>query len=103
MTLPGKTFFYRYESGLEVTGHFKSATALDWEALTGPARGTKGTEAIHTLEVTPNVFFVSWLESSGTTVSQVLDLGRGRVAAFVTYDAGEGRRSSFDTGTVVER
>jgi hypothetical protein len=86
-----------------VTGHFKGVGVLEWEALTGPAKGTKGTEAIHTLEVAPNVFFVSWLENSGTTVSQVLDLGRGRVAGFVTYDAGQGRQNSFDTGTLTER
>lgn len=103
MSFVGRKLVYKYDSGVEVAGHFKSATELTWEALTGPAKGRTGTETIHTAEVAPNVFFVSWLESEGTSVSQVLDLNRWRVAAFVTFETGQGRRSSFDQGTIAEQ
>jgi hypothetical protein len=35
-------------------------------------------------------------------VSNVLDLNNRQVTAFVTFDAGEGRRSFFDKGVVEE-
>jgi molybdenum cofactor biosynthesis MoaF-like protein len=48
------------------------------------------------------VFFISWLEKSGTSVSQVLDLNKMQVTAFVTFDASNGRQSMFDKGTLTE-
>lgn len=51
-------------------------------------------------EVAPGIFFVSWMETSGTTVGQILDLNALRVSAFVTYAAESGRQSLFDVGTI---
>lgn len=99
MSFVGKTIVISYESGLQVRAHYKSATELVWKALTGPSTGQEGTESIVAREVAPNVFFISWLESSGTSVSNVLDLRAKTVVAFVTFDAGDGRRSMFDEGT----
>ncbi len=97
----GKTVILRYDSGLEVKAHYPSATELAWEALAGPAKGQRGDEAIEAVQVAPEVFFISWLEEEGTSVSNVLDLGTKRVYAFVTFESGEkGRRSLFDRGTV---
>ena len=102
MAFVGKRFLFRYESGLEVVGHYKSPTALDWEARTGPAKGTRGSERIHAVEVAPGIFFVSWLEEKGTTVSQVLDLNKSQVTAFVTFDTGTARQGLLDRGTLRE-
>ena len=102
MALVGKKLLFRYESGLEVVGRYASADTVEWEALTGPAKGTKGTERTHTREVAPGIFFVSWLESSGTTVSQVIDLDTHRVTAFVTYAAGAERQAMLDHGSITE-
>jgi phenolic acid decarboxylase len=102
MGFAGKRFLYRYESGLEVKGYFKSETELEWEGLTGPSRGLKGAEKIYADEVASNVFFISWLEKTGVSVSQVLDLGRSRVTAFVTYSTDQGRISLFDKGSITE-
>jgi hypothetical protein len=98
----GKKLRFRYESGLEVEGHYRSYTEMGWRALTGPAKGSSGTETIHTAEVAANVFFISWLEKSGTSVSQVLDLNTSKVTAFVTFDTPQGRKSLFDKGTLTE-
>jgi phenolic acid decarboxylase len=102
MSFVGKSLHFRYASGLEVTGHYATASDLTWEALTGPSKGSKGTEKVHAQEVAPKVFFISWLEKSGTSVSQVLDLNQMKVTAFVTFEGGNGRQSMFDHGTLTE-
>ena len=103
MNLIGKKLLFLYKSGLQVIGDYSTPTEVSWEALTGPAKGTRGTESVHTAEVARNIFFVSWVEKSGTTVSQVLDLDRFVVTAFVTFDTPQGRQSMFDTGTLTEQ
>lgn len=102
MILVGKRLLLRYESGLEVQATYHSASSMTWEALAGPAKGTRGTENITTAEVAPQVFFVSWVEKSGTTVSNVIDLVHSRVSAFVTFETPEGRQSVFDKGTLAQ-
>ena len=103
MSFAGKTILYRYDSGLEVRGHFKSSTELEWEGLTGPSEGVRGSEKIYAEEVAPDIFFINWLEKTGVSVSQVLDLNRQRVTAFVTYSTDEGRISFFDRGSIAEQ
>jgi phenolic acid decarboxylase len=85
-----------------VKAHYKSATELSWEALAGPSKGTSGDETIYSSEVAPNIFFISWLEKKGISVSNVLDLNDSVVTAFVTFDAADGRQSFFDKGVVAE-
>jgi phenolic acid decarboxylase len=102
MNFIGRKIIISYESGLEVKAHYKSATELAWEALTGPSKGASGNETIYSLEVAPNIFFISWLENNGVSVSNVLDLNNSRMTAFVTFDTGEGRQSFFDKGVTEE-
>ena len=103
MRLVGKKLLFHYESGLQIIGHYSTPTEVSWEALAGPAKGSKGTESVHMAEVAPNIFFVSWVEKSGTTVSQVLDLDKLVVTGFVTFDTPQGRQSMFDKGTLTEQ
>ena len=102
MKLIGKNLLFQYESGLQVIGRYSSPTEVSWEALTGPAKGSKGTESVVMAEIAPNIFFVNWIEKSGTTVSQTLDLEKLVVTAFVTFDTPQGRQSMFDKGTLTE-
>jgi hypothetical protein len=102
MRLVGKILVLRYASGLAVRATYASGTELRWEALSGPSAGRTGREEIDAVEVAPDVYFVSWLEKDGTSVSNVLDLKAMRVKAFVTYDTGSGRQRLFDEGTVEE-
>lgn len=100
MTLTGKRLRFKYRSGLEVAGIYE-AGSVAWEAFTGPAQGSKGTERTHAAEIAPGIHFVSWVEASGTTVSQVIDLNALAVWCFVTYDTGSGREAMLDSGSVV--
>jgi phenolic acid decarboxylase len=102
MNFVGRKFIIRYESGLEVKAHYKSATELTWEAVTGPSKGTSGFETTYASEVAPGVFFINWPENKGISVSNVLDLNNSRMTAFVTFDTEDGRRSFFDKGVITE-
>lgn len=99
MTLNGKTLTLTYETGLIVRGRY-SADVVTWEALSGPATGSRGTERTHVYAVSQNRFFVNWIESSGTTVSQILDLDVGQVWSFVTYSVDGTRQGTLDRGTI---
>ena len=103
MNLIDKKLLLDYESGLQVIGHYSNSNEVSWEALSGPAKGSKGTESVVMAEIAPNIFFVNWVEKSGTTVSQTLDLDKLVVTAFVTFDTPQGRQSMFDKGTLTER
>lgn len=39
-------------------------------------------------------FFVNWIEKDGTTVSQVIDVEKKTVEAFLTFDDAKGKRVS---------
>ena len=71
--ISGKTLNYTYQNGESYRVSF-SDTGATWAALTGSAAGSTGTESYDCAEVTPNVFFVSWLEESGEVVSYVANL-----------------------------
>jgi hypothetical protein len=102
MGLEERKFLYIYRSGLRVEGEFLPDGKVAWRALSGPAAGSNGTEIASIAEVRPDLWFVSWVESSGTTVSQTLDLHTMTVTSFVTFDAGGMRRGMVDTGALQE-
>jgi hypothetical protein len=99
MALSGSTLTLTYESGLIVRGTY-GADSVSWEALSGPAKGRTGTERIYVQEIPPATYFVSWVEASGTTVSQVVDLNSRRVWSFVTYPTANAREAMLDRGTI---
>ena len=102
MKFVGKRILLHYENGLEILGDYKSLTEVSWEALSGPAKGMKGTEKIQALEVSSDIFFINWLESSGTSVSQILDFNNSTMVAFSTYDSDKGRQQTLGKGTFRE-
>jgi hypothetical protein len=100
-TLAGKSFLLIYPTGLRIVGRY-AEDSVTWKALTGPAAGTSGVETAYTQEVAPGIFFVSWAERSGTTMSQVLDLNTNNVTAFVTFAGDGGRQTLFLQGSMTE-
>ena len=102
MRFEGKKILLRYDNGVEISGDYKGATEVQWEALSGPAKGKKGTETIQSVEIGPDIFFINWLEESGITVSQVLDFTKSTVTAFITFNSGAGRQSTLEKGTFTE-
>jgi hypothetical protein len=102
MRFEGKKILLHYENGLEIRGDYRTANELQWEALSGPAKGEKGIEKIQSVEIAPDIYFINWLEKSGITVSQVLDFSKSTVSAFITYNSGSSRKSTLEKGTFAE-
>ncbi len=102
MKFVGKKILLRYANGMEIIGDYKTSTEMSWEALAGPAKGMKGTERIQAVEISPEIFFISWFEESGTTVSQVLNFNKSTVVAYITFETGQGRQSALEKGTFTE-
>jgi len=102
MKFVGKKILLHYDNGLEIIGDYKSPNEISWEALSGPAKGMKGNENIQALEVASDIFFINWLEESGTTVSQILDFNNSTMVAFTTYDSDKGRQQTLGKGTFSE-
>jgi phenolic acid decarboxylase len=103
MSLIGKTIHMTYDNGVEFDAEYLDGSQMRWDALTGPAKGTSGIESSHIREVAPDVYLVNWLEESGTTVSQVINLATREITAFVTFAMGDRRGSQFQHGTVEVR
>lgn len=93
--LIGNRFVLRYRSGLVVEASYPAANQLVWKSGKG-----SGTENASIDEIVPGVFFVSWLEKKGTSVSNVINLNANTVNSFVTYPGKKGRESKSDAGTV---
>jgi MoaF-like len=103
VTFVGKRILVQYDSGLEVVVDYTSETEMTWEAISGPAEGTKATERIYASEVAPGLFFISWVEKDqGITVSNVVDFQNSRVTEFATFDAPQGRQIAANKGTFTE-
>jgi len=102
MKFVGKKILLHYDNGLEIIGDYTSPTEISWEARSGPAKGMKGKETIRAVEVASDIFFISWLEASGTSVSQILDFNNSTMVAFTTYDSDKGRQSTLGKGTFSE-
>ena len=100
--LVGKSFIYRYRSGLETVGRFEAEDRLEWRGIAGAGAGRSGSEKIFVSQPRERLFFVSWVEASGTVVSQVLDLEAMRVTSFVSFEGSGGRMGMLDEGSLEE-
>ena len=98
--LVGKKARVRYESGMECEMEYLSDSELRWAATGGPIKGTSGSEEIESMAVAPGVYFLNWLGDNGVSVSQIIDLSTHSVTAFATFETDDGRRSSFQNGTL---
>jgi phenolic acid decarboxylase len=72
-------FIYRYEGGPTFDVLCATATDFHWRCVEGEQPGTEGRETIKRIEIRPGVHFLSWRESSGLVVTQVVDFDAGRV------------------------
>jgi len=89
--LAGKVMRYKYVEGVLVSsplhkgpvdlvsfGEYVELRWRDqectWIGLEGKFAGRSGTQACGQIEVAPNIFFVTWLESEGEVVTQVINL-----------------------------
>lgn len=67
-------------------------TRLHWEALEGPFKGYNGNETVSVQRIRDGVYHINWVESSGMTVSHVMDLSTKRVSVYWTYTTADSNR-----------
>ncbi|UMY65121.1 MULTISPECIES: MoaF N-terminal domain-containing protein [unclassified Flavobacterium] len=84
---------------------FVSDSRLHWKIVDDKGNVTEADETISYKKLYGNQFFVNWIEKSGLTVSQVLDLVNQTATAFVSRadeKSTRGQRSAnFFQGTAV--
>jgi hypothetical protein len=87
----GKSYSFQVDNGMELRDQYAGdGRSLRWEAVKGPTTGQSETVDLHVVEVADGVYFVSWLESSGMTISRVMNFKTGEAQAFWTMPAADG-------------
>lgn len=85
INLVGKTLEYNYGNTVyEVS--FKSNNQLHWKCTKGDELGQEADEIYFTHRLSNHTLFISWIESNGLGVSQVLNLKENVVDCFLKID-----------------
>ena len=96
----GRTYVFQVDNGAAFRNSYSAdGTRLHWEGL-GESAGQFEDVPLHTALVAPGIWFVSWTERSGLTVSHVMDLNSLTVKAFWTFEGESGRVGQLHTGTL---
>jgi hypothetical protein len=97
----GHAYTVKVDNGMVFEHTFAvDGRSLHWESPTGSAE----TVSLHVRDLFPGVYFVSWIEATGRTVSEVLDLNRLTAQIFWTYADGSdwaGRAGELHTGVLI--
>ncbi|WP_216823545.1 MoaF-related domain-containing protein [Niastella vici] len=94
----GKTGFIAFPGGVKVEENFLSDTTLHWKYTDANGTATQEDEHISYKKINDSLYFINWIEKSGLTVSQILDLKKGTATAFTSrFDekSDRGQRSSL--------
>ncbi|MBB1148653.1 MULTISPECIES: hypothetical protein [unclassified Myroides] len=76
LTYPDFTAYMTYES----------ENRLHWKTVTKEGKVAEGEETVSYKRINDHIFFLSWIESDGFTVSQVIDVLNGKVEAFLSFE-----------------
>lgn len=78
--------------GLTANVKYLNDSTIYWKTTDEKDCVAEGTNRMVTKKIDGTKFFVSWIEKDGTTVSQVIDLEKKTVEAFLTLDDAKGKR-----------
>ncbi|NEW62149.1 hypothetical protein GMA11_07055 [Granulicatella sp. zg-ZJ] len=86
--LKGKKLDVQYETGFHFIMEYLEEGKLKWTSVGevedgGPSEEVDPYEAI---ELESGKYFINWIEESGMTISQLLDLNNNEVIAFLTWE-----------------
>lgn len=71
--LIGCCFEQNYDTGVTYLISFECARTLRWEAVAGPDAGQSRLVPYDSVQIAPNLYFITWPEEDGTVISQVID------------------------------
>ena len=78
--------------GLTANVKYLNDSTIHWKTTDEKDSVAEGTNRMVVKKIDGTKFFVSWIEKDGTTVSQVIDLEKKTVEAFLTFDDAKGKR-----------
>ncbi len=83
----GKSLEVKYETGYHFKVDYLTENKLRWTSLAQRSDGAPmtGEETCYLHQQTNDIATVSWIEDTGITVSQNLDLAKMEVYAFMTW------------------
>lgn len=91
ITLIGHKALLSYP-GLTANVKYLNDSTIHWKTTDEKDSVAEGTNRMVMKKIDGTKFFVSWIEKDGTTVSQVIDLEKKTVEAFLTFDDAKGKR-----------
>ena len=78
-----------YENGVTYRISFQCDRTLRWEALAGPDAGQVAIQLYDSVQIAPNIYFITWLEEGGAVVSQVVDYNQMIVYTSLACDGNQ--------------
>ncbi len=78
--------------GLTANVKYLNDSTIYWKTTDEKDSVAEGTNRMVVKKIDGTKFFVNWIEKDGTTVSQVIDLEKKTVEAFLTFDDAKGKR-----------
>ena len=91
ITLIGHKALLSYP-GLTANVKYLNDSTIYWKTTDKKDSVAEGTNRMVMKKIDGTKFFVSWIEKDGTTVSQIIDLEKKTVEAFLTFDDAKGKR-----------
>lgn len=91
ITLIGHKALLSYP-GLTANVKYLNDSTIYWKTTDKKDSVAEGTNRMVMKKIDSTKFFVSWIEKDGTTVSQIIDLEKKTVEAFLTFDDAKGKR-----------
>jgi phenolic acid decarboxylase len=67
-------FLYKYDSGNIYRVKVNDARSMSWVCIEGSEKGANGIEKPERFKVAEKIYFASWVEKTGISVSQVINL-----------------------------
>ena len=78
--------------GLTANVKYLNDSTIYWKTTDEKDGVAEGTNRMVVKKIDGTKFFVSWIEKDATTVSQIIDLEKKTVEAFLTFDDAKGKR-----------
>ena len=85
INLQGKTLEYNYGETLYQLS-FNTDKDLHWKCILGDEKGREADETYEVQRLNDHTFFISWIESDGLGVSQVINLKDYKVNCYLKID-----------------
>lgn len=91
ITLIGHKALLSYP-GLTANVKYLNDSTIYWKTTDEKDSVAEGTNRMVMKKIDGTKFFVNWIEKDGTTESQVIDVEKKTVEAFLTFDDAKGKR-----------